>query len=296
MPDENNHEPAESKRERREQDLESARLWQQVLREELRHRKDFRTLFERHEAIYGQKVRQLRTERGWTQAQLAERLNELGWPIHQTTVAKLEAGARPIRIAEADALAVAFGLPMEALWYMPVQGEPWSIARMKSELEHVEDFMRVLVDQLRSTVVTYAEQQIERMRLVQAMNEVAIAASRGEVEHLDLTAEETQALVDGLADRNRDEILAAMTPERRAAVTHETHERLMAGEPQRLAAELWQRYSAGEDTESVTRFLAERMPSEVQDALAAAAEILRESLGWPEPPAKGQGRQRPEVH
>ena len=42
-------------------------------------------------------------------------------------LAKLEAAKRPIRAAEVYALAMVFGLPMQALWYLPVPGEPRSI-------------------------------------------------------------------------------------------------------------------------------------------------------------------------
>ena len=41
--------------------------WSEILRQELANRRVFRDLFERHERIIGQKVRQLRAERGWTQ-------------------------------------------------------------------------------------------------------------------------------------------------------------------------------------------------------------------------------------
>ena len=204
-----------------EKDQEIAQLWQQVLREELRHRKNFRETFEHHEKILGQKVRQLRTERGWTQEQLAEKLNCLGWTMHQTTVAKLEAGARPIRIAEADALALAFGLPIEAMWYLPVAGEPWSMTAMRSRLKNIDEFIDVLEDQLRSTMLMYADQQSERMRLTQVMNEVAKTASRGELKDLNLSPEDSRGFVAAMREHDGDDADIPMPPGPRAALRHE---------------------------------------------------------------------------
>jgi hypothetical protein len=37
--------------------------------------------------------------------------------MHQTTVAKLEAGAKPLRLNEVAAIAAYFDVPVESLWY-----------------------------------------------------------------------------------------------------------------------------------------------------------------------------------
>ena len=66
------------------------------------------------ERVIGKKVRQLRTERGWSQEDLRRRL-EPGWPLDQTTISNLELGRRPIRVAEAEALAAVFGMSLVAL-------------------------------------------------------------------------------------------------------------------------------------------------------------------------------------
>jgi transcriptional regulator with XRE-family HTH domain len=278
----------ERKKTREEKDREIALLWQQVLREELRHRKDFRALVEEHEKILGRKVRQLRTERGWSQEQLSERLNGLGWAVHQTTVAKLEAGTRPIRIAEADTLAVAFGLPLEAMWYMPVTGEPWSMAAMRDQLKRIDDTIAHLEDYLRSTILNLADQQAERIRLVQVMNEAAKAAGRGELEDLGLDEEESRGFVEVMDDRRREEVIASMDPETRAAVTHEHLESLEAGVPAQLAAEAWRLHQALETPANIARLLAGSMPPGTADPMAIAAEILRDSLGI-EVPATASG-------
>lgn len=67
------------------------------------------------ELLIGRKVRQLRTELGWSQADLALKLDEAGWPLHQTNISKLEAGKRPLRVSEAEVLAVTLGISLAAL-------------------------------------------------------------------------------------------------------------------------------------------------------------------------------------
>jgi transcriptional regulator with XRE-family HTH domain len=53
----------------------------------------------------------LRDEHGWSQAFAAKRLEEIwGIEMHQTTLAKLEAGKRPVRLAELYAFATMYGV------------------------------------------------------------------------------------------------------------------------------------------------------------------------------------------
>lgn len=61
------------------------------------------------------RVRQIRVERGWSQAELAKRMSDLvpGW--HQTTVAKTERAERDLRYPELLALAEALAIPLQAL-------------------------------------------------------------------------------------------------------------------------------------------------------------------------------------
>jgi len=46
--------------------------------------------------LIGPKVRQLRTEKGWTQAQLAAKLEERGWPCSADDIARIEEGEEPV--------------------------------------------------------------------------------------------------------------------------------------------------------------------------------------------------------
>jgi transcriptional regulator with XRE-family HTH domain len=65
---------------------------------------------------FGQRVKQNRERKGWTQQQMAAMLAEKGiQPMHATTVAKIEAGDRSVRINEAVGIANLFEMALDAL-------------------------------------------------------------------------------------------------------------------------------------------------------------------------------------
>ncbi|MGW6003569.1 helix-turn-helix domain-containing protein [Oerskovia enterophila] len=55
-------------------------------------------------------MRKKREELGWSQQELAEALRDAGVSSHQTTVAKVERGERPLKMTEAVAVAYALGM------------------------------------------------------------------------------------------------------------------------------------------------------------------------------------------
>jgi len=68
-------------------------------------------------ATVAENVRSLREGRGISQQQLGSDLFIYGFGMRQTTVAKLEAGAKPLRLNEVAAIAAYFDVPVESLWY-----------------------------------------------------------------------------------------------------------------------------------------------------------------------------------
>jgi transcriptional regulator with XRE-family HTH domain len=62
------------------------------------------------ERQFGKTIKAMREARGWTQTDLATKLGTLGFEYHQTTIGKLESGARPLRIGELFAMAAVFGV------------------------------------------------------------------------------------------------------------------------------------------------------------------------------------------
>jgi transcriptional regulator with XRE-family HTH domain len=89
------------------------------------------------EALAGQHLRLLRQGRGWSQQDVAEKMAAYGYKWHQTTVAKLEAAARPLRVNEAVDLAVLFGIPASRL----VEPAP---APGDGTLESIVDELKIL--------------------------------------------------------------------------------------------------------------------------------------------------------
>jgi transcriptional regulator with XRE-family HTH domain len=68
------------------------------------------------EVTVASNIRRLRERRGITQQQLGSDLSLSGFGMHQLTVARLEAGVKPLRLNEVAAIAAYFELPVEALW------------------------------------------------------------------------------------------------------------------------------------------------------------------------------------
>lgn len=60
--------------------------------------------------IFVEQMRAQRERRGWSQRQLAERLDTLGLRVHQTTVGKWESGERGLSLDEALAITAALDL------------------------------------------------------------------------------------------------------------------------------------------------------------------------------------------
>src|SRR6185312_5282971 len=65
---------------------------------------------------FGKRVKAKRDARGWSQADMAKMLSDRGiHPMHPTTVAKIEAGDRSVRITEAVGIADLFEVSVDSL-------------------------------------------------------------------------------------------------------------------------------------------------------------------------------------
>ena len=65
---------------------------------------------------FGERVKAERDHRGWSQANMAKMLSDKGiHPMHPTTVAKIEAGDRSVRINEAVGIADLFEVSVDSL-------------------------------------------------------------------------------------------------------------------------------------------------------------------------------------
>lgn len=112
---------------------------------------------QRHESWekrFGEVVRGWRQDRNWSQDEVAEHLRHQGFEMHQTTVAKIERGARPLRVAEAAALAEVFGMPIMAVFELSLPDDhATELVSHRIELEQA----RKRVDDSRETLYTVAQ-------------------------------------------------------------------------------------------------------------------------------------------
>jgi transcriptional regulator with XRE-family HTH domain len=69
----------------------------------------------RIETYFRNRLKNERERRGWSLADMANRLSDKGINFHMTTVAKIEAGQRAVRIDEAAAIADLFEVSLDAL-------------------------------------------------------------------------------------------------------------------------------------------------------------------------------------
>lgn len=87
--------------------------------------------------VFAKTVERLREGNGWSQTELARRMQDKGFDgFHQTTISRVEKGSRPVRIGEAIALADIFERSLEWM-YTPTPE--------KSDV----DFYRAALDRLR---------------------------------------------------------------------------------------------------------------------------------------------------
>ena len=103
---------------------------------------------------FGQKVKSLRTEKGWTQTELASRLADVGVELHQTTIAKMEGGARPTTINELWALALVFDVDYADL--MPALGRMGSREELEAarrRLSRANDRRQAAAEELASAEI-----------------------------------------------------------------------------------------------------------------------------------------------
>ena len=83
--------------------------------------------------LLGANVGQLREKAGMSQASLAAAMSERGWPWHQSTVGRVEAGQQPLKLAEAVDLARVLKTSLDRLtWPTPEASAHGLLAMMLS--------------------------------------------------------------------------------------------------------------------------------------------------------------------
>jgi transcriptional regulator with XRE-family HTH domain len=146
-----------------------------------------RAAHESWERRFGEVVRGWRMDRNWSQEDVAEKLRYEGFEMHQTTVAKIERGGRPLRVAEAAAIGAVFDMPAMAVFELSLPNDApwWSHDSQPTGLREKQDLLeraRELSEQARKQLYSAAEDYAlflgEIEKLVLAMNEEAAKEAR----------------------------------------------------------------------------------------------------------------------
>jgi len=145
----------------------------------LHHMKRRREYHEQWEKSFGDKVRQWRRARNWSQEEVAAQLRYQGFDMHQTTVAKIERGTRPLRVAEAVALAYIFKVPALAIFEgAGPEDQPENIAELQRELDMAEQSARLRRDEIDSAAEYYAAEVSRIKQIAERINRSAAQQER----------------------------------------------------------------------------------------------------------------------
>lgn len=165
-------------------DQELAELYQQALTSELEESSvdDLtrrRSLYEYWEKNFGDKVRQWRRERNWSQEDVADKLRSQGFDMHQTTVAKIERGTRPLRVAEAAAIAAIFRVPPLAVFLGPPPTQmPWALNELHDMIASAQNLLDEMKDEMTRSAGRYVDQEAHVQALARIVNQTALDAEK----------------------------------------------------------------------------------------------------------------------
>lgn len=135
--------------------------------------------FEAFERSIGRIIRAHRERQGWTQRDLAARMLEDGFSVMtQSTVAKVEVGTRPLRLAEFVGFAHALRMPWQAMLAQqePLLDERDPLADLERRVGAAQALEDDALEQLRegieSMAALYAERRAERTALAREYAEL----------------------------------------------------------------------------------------------------------------------------
>lgn len=174
-----------------------------------------------------QNIRDQRLRSGWSQDQLANSMRLVGFEMHQSTIAKIESGKRPLRLAELFAFADAMSVPWSALLeggrdidIVPSDGMvPIDVFEQSVEelIVKREDIIAEIAYEVEERAKRYAELNSEIILRAAALARVAAQANRDAAAG-DVDQARIQSLVDRwteltLADAGRRSVYQERQPE-----------------------------------------------------------------------------------
>ena len=104
---------------------------------------------ERPEVVFGRRLRKLRTGTGMSQTEVASQVSALGHhQLHQTAIAKIEAGTRPLRLDEAFDIAHVFNLEPWEMFHVTADDLLGDVPDLRARILQLEDLIRVADEQI----------------------------------------------------------------------------------------------------------------------------------------------------
>ena len=132
---------------------------------------------------FGDNVRHWRRERNWSQEDLADKLRSEGIDLHQTSVAKIERGTRPLRVAEAAAIATIFRVPPLAVFLGSPQTEARSpINQLNDMIASAQNLLNDMKADMSRSAGRYVEQEAHVLALARILNQTALDAEKHQSE------------------------------------------------------------------------------------------------------------------
>ena len=130
--------------------------------------------------VHPLRQRQWRRERNWSQEDVADKLRMQGFDMHQTTVAKIERGTRPLRVAEGAAIAAIFRVPPLAVFLGPPPTQmPRALNQLHDMIASAQNLLDEMKDQMTNSAGRYVDQEAHVNALARILNQTALAAEMG---------------------------------------------------------------------------------------------------------------------
>jgi len=143
---------------------------------------------ERSEVVFGRRLRELRIGVGWSQAEVASRLRARDRPMHQTAIAKIEAGTRPLRLDEAWDIAEVFNVPLMEFFYASAEDLLAEGIDPHARISQLEDLLEATTE------------EIEMARLEEKAGLKKLSMFRAELEAARRLLAQREASADGGED------------------------------------------------------------------------------------------------
>lgn len=127
----------------------------------------------------GRALRRLRLSQGWSQEEVAKRMWAYGYDFHQTTIAKIEAAQRPLRVRELAHFAALYEVEVHELIYPMTGGSLTEIDQDIIEVEaHRELLQRAVAATGEQVASARAALDDAQMRHAKCSSEAAMLAVR----------------------------------------------------------------------------------------------------------------------